>query len=624
MNSITPSARALNRLLWTGALLLPVLCQAQAIPTYTITTVAGNGTSGFSGDGSTATSAMLAGSFGVALDSSGNLYIADQFNNRVRKVTPDGTISTFAGKGTAAYSGDKGSATSAELNNPQGVAVDSSGNVYIADTANHVVRKVTGGTITTVAGINIPGYGGDGAGATGALLANPTALAIDSSGNLYIADTSNNVIRKVTSSGGISTVAGVGRASSGGDGGPANQAGLNNPEGVAVDAAGNIYIADTLNRRIRKVTAADGTIKTIAGTGILGFSGDGAAATLAAISNPDGVAVDGAGNVFIADSFNNRIRLVLANGNITTVAGTRTAGYSGDGGVATNAQLRTPSSLALSSKGNIYVGDNQNNAVRLLTLNAQVGNLPVITAGGVVSAGAFGGFTSAAPGSWIEIYGSNLATGTRSWTGSDFKGVVAPLSLDGTQVTIGGQQAAVDFISPGQVNAQIPSSVGFGPQPVTVTTGVGASAAVNINVNVTQPGLLAPPSFVIGGKQYLGATFPDGVTYVLPTGAIPGLTSRPARPGETIILYGVGFGPVTPTIASGQIVQQSNTVSSPVQILFGQSSATLSYSGLAPNAVGLYQFNVTVPNVAASDAVPVTFSLGGVPGTQTLYTAIQN
>jgi uncharacterized protein (TIGR03437 family) len=147
---------------------------------------------------------------------------------------------------------------------------------------------------------------------------------------------------------------------------------------------------------------------------------------------------------------------------------------------------------------------------------------------------------------------------------------------------------------------------------------------VNVTVASTAPGLFAPPAFKVGGKQYAGATYPDGATYVLPTGAISGITSRPARSGETIILYGIGFGPVTPDVSPGQIVQQSNALTSPAQIFFGDTEATLSYSGLAPGAVGLYQFNVVVPNVAAGDAIPVTVRLGGVPTNQTVYLAVQN
>jgi len=246
-----------------------------------------------------------------------------------------------------------------------------------------------------------------------------------------------------------------------------------------------------------------------------------------------------------------------------------------------------------------------------------------VSVSGVVSASAFGGFTSIAPGSWIEIYGSNLAADSRSWGGSDFTGVNAPTSLDGTSVSIGGYSAFVDFISTGQVNAQVPSNVGTGPQNLTVKTAGSASTPLSITVNALEPGLLAPASFNIGGTQYVVAQFVDG-TYVLPEGAISGLASRPAKPGDTIVLYGVGFGPVTPEIPAGQIVQVANTLASPFAISIGGTPAIADYFGLAPSYVGLYQFNVVVPNVASSGAAPLTFTLDKAAGTQTLYVAVQN
>jgi uncharacterized protein (TIGR03437 family) len=247
---------------------------------------------------------------------------------------------------------------------------------------------------------------------------------------------------------------------------------------------------------------------------------------------------------------------------------------------------------------------------------------PSIAANGVFSAQAFGGFTSIAPGSWIEIYGSNLATTTTGWTTSDFNGVNAPTMLGGTQVTIGGQDAFIDYVSPGQVNAQVPSNVATGLQNLTINTAAGTSAAYPLLINSVEPGLLAPSSFVVDGNQNVAALFSDGATYVLPPGTISGVTSKRAQPGDVITLYGVGFGQVTPNIPAGQIVQESNTLALPLQILFGSTPAQTSYSGLAPNAVGLYQFNVTVPNVPASDMTPLTFDLGGEPGTQVLYIAV--
>ena len=248
---------------------------------------------------------------------------------------------------------------------------------------------------------------------------------------------------------------------------------------------------------------------------------------------------------------------------------------------------------------------------------------PTISAGGVVTASAFGQFKSIAPGAWIEIYGSGFAGTARPWGGADFIGLSAPTALDGTSVKIGGQSAFVDFISATQVNAQVPSNVATGTQQLTVTTPAGTSASFSVTVNATQPGLLAPVAFNVGGKQYVVALFPDGVTYVMPPNAIAGVPSRRARAGDTIILYGVGFGAVTPNIVAGQIVKQANTLVAPLAINFGSARAVVPFSGLASDAVGLYQFNVVVPAVIANDAMPVSFTLGGASGTQVLYTAVQ-
>ncbi|MGA2879878.1 MAG: choice-of-anchor D domain-containing protein [Bryobacteraceae bacterium] len=241
----------------------------------------------------------------------------------------------------------------------------------------------------------------------------------------------------------------------------------------------------------------------------------------------------------------------------------------------------------------------------------------------VVSASEFGGFSSVAPGSWVEIYGSNLAPDTREWAGTDFQGNNAPTTLDGVTVTIGNQKAFIAYIAanPGQINAQLPSNIATGDQQLTVTNGTASSAPFSITVNATQPGLLAPASFKLGANQYVVALLPDG-TYVLPTGSLAGVNSRPAKPGETITLYGIGFGPVTPNFPAGQIVTQQNQLELPLTISFGQTAAELSYYGLAPTLVGLYQFNVIVPAVPDNDQVPLTFNLGGVAGPQTLFTSV--
>ena len=324
-------------------------------------------------DNGAAATASLSDPFGVAVDAIGNLYIADTSNHRIRKVDTSGIIATVAGNGIEGHSGDGGPATSAALNTPIGVAVDMTGNLYIADAFNNRIRKVNAaGVITTVAGNGDARFSGDHAAATSASLSAPFGVAVDKSGNLYIADTSNQRIRKVDSSGTITTIAGSGTEGFSGDGGAATQASLNFPSGVTVDRAGNLFITDQSNHRIRKVNTG-GVITTVAGNGDAGFSGDHAAATSASLNLPIGTAVDAAGTLYIADTSNHRIRKVSADGMVTTVAGNGIGGFSGDGSAATRATLNSPSGVAVDSAGNLYIADSSNNRIRKLNAIPSVG-----------------------------------------------------------------------------------------------------------------------------------------------------------------------------------------------------------------------------------------------------------
>ncbi len=336
-----------------------------------ISNYAANGTGGYSGDGGPAVGAEMSYPEALACDAAGNVLICDAGNDVLRKVTKTtGIMSTVAGQ--AGLFGEGGAALAAEFYNPGNITADAAGNIYVADYGNNRVRKIdmTAGTVSTVAGNGLAAYTytGDGGPATASTVTSPTSVAIDDAGNIYIADAGDNRIRKVNTSGIITTVAGDGAAGAyGGDGGAATLAKLNGPVGVAVDHAGNIYIADEGNSRIRKVNAI-GVISTFAGSATAGYSGDGSIAIASKLQNPADVTVDAIGNVYIADNGNNAIRMVDTFGIITTVAGTGsvTGAYSGDGGPATAAELNTPIGIKVDDAGNLYIADVSNNRIRLV------------------------------------------------------------------------------------------------------------------------------------------------------------------------------------------------------------------------------------------------------------------
>jgi sugar lactone lactonase YvrE len=454
-----------------------------------ITTVAGNGLFRYGGDGGPATNAWLSGPRGLARDAAGNLYIVDSENQRLRKVTPAGLISTVAGTGVRGYAGDGGAATAALLRDPYGVAVDGVGNVYVSG-RNHIRKVDPGGIITTVAG-NVTsvtwGYSGDNGPATAAMLHGPVGIVVDLLGNIYIADGENNRIRKVDPGGIITTVAGSGTPGYSGDNGPATAAMLNQPYDVAVDAAGNLYIADASNNRIRKVSPG-GIITTVAGSGTAGYSGDNGPATAAMLNWPAGVAVDATGNLYIADRSNQRIRKVDPGGIITTVAGSGTAGYSGDGGPAVAAMLAEPRSVLLDGKGNLYIADDfDNNRIRLVSNSIAQPDFSLLITPASQSAAAglstsytvqitgIGGFTSPVtlaisglPSSTIYSFSTNPAPpGTSTLTlGTS---VSTPLGTAG--FTISGTSGSLIRVA----SATLTTTTAALPATLTIVSGNGQS-----------------------------------------------------------------------------------------------------------------------------------------------------
>lgn len=332
-----------------------------------INTDAGNGTGGYSGDGGQATAAELRTPIDAVADNAGNLYISDYGNQRVRMVNTLGVISTFAGNGTSGFSGDGGPATAAELHNPFGIRIANNGNIYVADELNYCIRMInTNGIISTVAGIGSAGYSGDGGPATAAELSTSWQVALDASGNLYISDLGNERVRMVNTSGIISTFAGNGNFGNAGDGGPATAAELGGLSGVAADAQGNVYLACQNSYKVRMVNTS-GIISTFAGNGTSGSAGDGGPATAAELSNVFGVVVDNAGNLYLGDQGNEKIRFVNTSGIISTFAGDGFGGYFGDGGQATAAELSSPNASAVAPAGNVYIIDQQNNRIRVVS-----------------------------------------------------------------------------------------------------------------------------------------------------------------------------------------------------------------------------------------------------------------
>ena len=740
----------------------------------TVTTVAGKGTSGFGGDGGPAVSASLYFPSGIAIDSSGNLYISDQDNCRIRMVDTSGHITTFAG--ATHYAGDQGQATSALIHEPQHAIKDPAGNLYISDTDNHAIRKVaTNGIITTIAGNGTCGYAGDQGPAVSATLCYPLALALDSNGNLYVADSSNYVVRRIDNGGRITTYAGNGTPGDAYHGSQATAAQFRSPVGLAADGAGNLYVSDAASFRVHKV-AADGTISLFAGTGTQGYLGDGGLATAAQLASPVHLALDGSGSkLYIADVLNNEVRKV-EGGIITTVVGTPTccdashpyigrpggiavdssgnlyvsmpsfsyvakvsgstvtaiAGnnrwtFAGDGGLATSASVNNPGGLWVDAAGDVYVADVSNNRIRKLTLDSPAGlaiatgdqqagtvgttlnalvvnvgfrasvllagvpvtfavtsgaaaltastaytdatgaagvgitlgntsgavvvtasvtglpavqfNLtatlppPAISSGGVAGAGAsVPSIAQISPGGLASIYGSNFAAAgtSRMVYGGDLVNGNLPTQLAGVCVQVGGLPAFITYVGANQINIQVPAVPIGTTVDVQVTNNCGAANALQSATQKVATAAATPELLYwlhnANGRNPVCAVDAITLADIGATGLISGLTFTPAKPGEILTIYGISFGPVNPAVAPGVLAPgAASTTNNPVVMV---GSVTLNpsdvlYAGVSPGSAGLYQLNIKVPALADGD-YPVTLSLGSFTTPAGGYLTVKN
>jgi uncharacterized protein (TIGR03437 family) len=572
-----------------------------------IGTVAGDGVFSYGGDGGLAVGAQLGAPHAIALDTAGNVYFADTANNRIRRIaaSPAGVITTVAGTGAQGYSGDGGQAASAALNRPEGIAFDSAGNMYIADTNNNAIRKVaTSGVISTIAGGNGYSNTGDGGAATSAALAGPTAVLPDGKGNLYIADSGSARIRIVSAAGIISTVAGSVLRSYGGDGGPATSAFLNNPSGMALDSQGNLYFADAGNNAIRKVAALGGGILTIAGNGTPGFSGDGGPATSAEFNSPSGVAIDAAGDIYVTDSGNHRVR-EISRGIATTVAGSGAASYMGDGGAATTATLVSPYGIALAGNGNIYVSDTVG-SIRLLQPSTQALLISAVLDGASESANPL------ATGKIAVIYGFGL--GPAQLTENQPQGGVYGTQAAGTTVSIGGTPAPILYTSDTQVGVQVPYGLAGSVTSVTVS--------YQGRISVPYAASLAPASpnlFSVNGTGAGQAAAVNG------SGGVNSATN-PASVGSFVSLFATGVGQTSPAAVAGSIASAAPypQPTLPVSVIVGGLPAPVSYAGAAPGEVnGVTQINVQIPaGVQPGGYVPVVLKAGNAASSGGVWIAV--
>jgi uncharacterized protein (TIGR03437 family) len=562
-----------------------------------ITTIAGTGTpaSSFSGDGGSAIDATMDPS-AVAVDDSGALFIADRLNHRVRKVSADGTITTIAGNGAQGFSGDAGPAVSAQLESPRSLAMGLDGSLFIADTDR--IRKVSSnGTISTVAGGGtLPGGAADGGPATGAQI-DPWSVAADKLGNLFIADTSHNRIRRVSPDGTITAVAGDGTAGPTGDGGPAASATLSYPTAVAVDSEGSLFIADGAIR-VRKVSP-DGIIRTVAGGGSGNCYLDGVQATSILLCYASGLAVDSAGNLFISTSgfdegpYDERVRKLAPDGIITTVAGAGPGGFSGDGGLAVDAQLSGPSGMAVDFAGNVYVADEGNGVVRILRpIHRPVWIAAVVDAASQRAA-------PVAPGKLVVIYGAGL--GPAQLVSQPNQSSTASA---GTVVYFNGTPTSILYSSAAQVAAMIPDVLAGTTAQITVAYHGELSDPFTVQIAPSAPGLFTANQ---SGSGQAAALNGNGT---------PNSAVHPVKIGDSITLYATGEGlvsiPDPPYFTACDSLLHPGL---PVSVSIGGIEPPLQCAGRRPGE-GVMQVVVRVPTgVQPGGYVPVVLKVGNASTT---------
>jgi len=601
------------------ALLWLVMCPrtAPSQTTGVITTIAGATpvggppVRGFGGDRGPATAALLAlanqrnecdpAQFEqvshLAVAANGSVYFTDSNNQRVRQIAPDGIITTIAGSGQrpdintrcepAGPIGDGSQAAAARLYNSSDVVFDPNGGLIIVDQQNNRIRQVApSGQISTIVGSGQHAFYAPGVPALTSGMDWPSSAALDASGVLHFAELHSNRVARIAADGRIVTVAGDGFPGFSGDNGPAVRARLSNPTGIAFDGAGNLYIADQANHRVRRVTPA-GTISTFAGTGQAGFSGDGGQAQSAALNQPTDVAADARGNIYVADMGNHRVRRISAAGVILTVAGTGQAGRGADGVAATASSLNFPSSVAVDAAGDLYILDWQNFLIRKVSYSSR----PTVSPGGVVNGASFAPAPiPVAPGSIVAIFGVNLAPSTASATD-----VPLPTQLAGTSVRVNGMPIPLFFVSPGQINAQLPGDAAPGTARLAVTSSGGESTQETFNVASSAVGIFQFP-----GSNRAVALNQDG--------SVNGADNPEAR-GRVIVVFLTGQGPVNPPVATGEAAsgtQLSRAVLA-ASATVGRLPANLSFLGLTPGFVGLAQANVEIPANAPQGSEVVIF-----------------